>query len=229
MNFVILSLFNSFPDPQYGGFWEADLSKLTVLPSLRRHDVHVVIINDCLQSDYQDDEHTTYVRVDNDISNAYFARWHHIAEYLDDIADPGYVWCIDGGDVLLLNNPFPSWLHPGALYIGCEPGRHDKANARWVGFGWMRDFHKDHAQWITEHAGLTLLNPGLVGGRGDIVRGFADELAGAWPTIDGTDMAAANRIAYSDRWRGCFVTGDRIHTPYWSYRKTDPHAIWAHK
>ncbi len=220
---VITCLFNSFPDPQSGETWPAEVDRLTVLDSVHDHGIHAVVLNDCL--DQPDTADTTFVRVDNDISCADVARRRHIADGLKE-TDVERVWCVDGGDVTLLHDPFAD-LWPGILYIGSEPPA-DAANGRTVGFWWMRDCHPDRRDWIDRHASRDLLNPGLLGGHRETVAEFAAELTACWPTEDRTDMAAANQIAYSPEWAGRFVTGDRVHTPMWSNTRND-HSWWAHK
>lgn len=224
-NVVITCLLNAFPDPQYGGFWPADLERLSVIPTVHAHGGHVVVLHDCLELDSTDD--TTFVRVDSDVPNAYFARWGHVADYLANTTHE-LVWCVDGGDVRMLNDPFP-WMAPGVLYVGSEPCPDAVRDARSVGFWWVRQYHPDHGEWIAANTDRLLLNGGLLGGDAATVRRFAEEVAAAWPTRDGTDMAAVNRIAYSSAWLGRFVTGDRVHTPMWSFRLSDRHAWWAHK
>lgn len=220
---VVTCLFNRHPDPQSGRTWPADLGQLTVLDTVRAGGHHAVVINDCL--DLTDTPDVTFVRVDNDIPNAYWARWTHIAEWLKGCGLEK-VWCVDGGDVRLLHDPF-THLWPGVLYLGSEPPV-GAPNARSVGFWWMRGHHPDRGDWIEANADRDLLNPGLVGGHAATVWEFAETLAACWPTADRTDMAAANELAYSAGWLGRFVTGDRVHTPMWSHTSND-HSWWAHK
>ena len=221
-NVVITSLFTQHPDPQSGRHWEADVSLLTAVDSVHRHGWHAVVISDCL--DLDDTPTTTFVRVDNDIPNAYWARWRHIAAFLSQPGDWRYVWCVDATDVVMLNDPAPH-MRPGPLYIGSEPT--DGPNARNVGFWWMRHLHPDHATWIDDHADEQLLNCGIVGGDVGTIREFASAMTIGWPSADVTDMAFANRIA-----RGAFpgfITGPPVHTSMWSFVTADPEAWFAHK
>ena len=224
---VITCLFTRHPDPQSGEHWPSDPKVLTVLSSLQRHQVTAVVLYD--DEELRPDGRAVYVHVDNDIPNAYWARWRHIADYVAGLEPDARVWCVDGGDVTLLRRDPFYLITDSNLYVGSEPGPTDAQHPRSVGFWWMRQLHPTHAAWIDEHADLTLLNVGLVGGHAREVRLFAEQLAGCWPTEDQTDMAAANRLLYSPEWVGRVITGDRVHTPMWSWRTSDPHAIWAHK
>lgn len=233
---VILHLLNAHPDPQYahhypgtGGRWPADLGKLTVIPSILEHsEANIVVLHDCFPPDLDHDfgDRMELVHVPPyEATNAYFARWACTAWYLREHGHNDLrVWCTDGGDVEMRHDPFPH-MADDLLYIGCEPnaGKHE----RHVGFSWCRQFHPDHAEWIEENASRDLLNPGLLGGDAGTVLCFADLVAQAWPTADGSDVLAANRVAY-DFWLGRIITGDQVHTRYWSYERND-HSWWSHK
>lgn len=220
---VITGLYTAWPDPQSGRRWPADPAQVTVLDSLADHDLHAVVLHDGL--DVDDTDLVTWVKVDNDVPNAYWARWGHIADWLTD-APVDRVWCVDAGDVVCLHDPF-THLWPDVLYLGSEPPP-GAPNARTVGFWWMRGHHPDRAAWIDANADRVLLNPGLCGGHRDVVAAFAAQLAACWPTADLTDMAAANQLAYGPDWHGRVVTGDIVHTPMWSFTRND-HSWWAHK
>jgi hypothetical protein len=224
MKVVVTCLFNAQPDPQSGQTWPASLASLSVLDSVTAAGHQTIVLHDCL--DEPDTDLVEFVRDDTDIPNAYWRRWAAIARLLEQRPDIERAWCVDGGDVRLLNYPWPNVLDVDSdvLWVGSEPTT--GPDARSVGFWWMRQLHPAHADWIEAHADWRLLNVGLLGGHRDIVRRFACELAACWPTEDRTDMAAANRILYEGH---RFVTGERVHTPMWSWRTSDPVAIWAHK
>jgi len=222
---VILTLLNRHPDPQYGGHWEASLDKLSVTPSIRALGLHVIVLHDCLDGDGPDGVSLVEVAPNDAIPNAYWARWKLISEYLVDQFSISRVWCTDGGDVTFLRDPFPM-MHKGVLYIGSEPCH--GMNARSVDFWWLAGCHPSVREWVPHNKDRTLLNPGIVGGDRATVAEFAYELAEMYDPRDISDMGAANVLAYSDRWKGRFITGDRVHTDYWSYRDNG-HAPIQHK
>jgi hypothetical protein len=222
---VILTLLNRYPDPQYGGHWEASLDKLTVIDSLLAHGCHVTVLHDCLDGPAPDGVHLVEVAPDYDVPNAYWARWHLISEYLIDAFFIDRVWCVDGGDVRLLRDPW-SWMRKGILYLGTEPtcGIH----ARSLDFWWLSHLHPSAREFVERNRGRPLVNPGITGGDRVTVCEFAHDVFELYDTRDLTDVSGACMVAYSDKWKGRWVTGDRVHTDYWSYTDNG-YASWQHK
>lgn len=220
---IITCWLNASPDPHYNRTLEPDVSQLTVLDSIGDH--RAVVLTDCLPAGIHGNVEFVQVEPLPD-RNPYFARWVHIANYLEHFDE--FVWCVDAGDVLLLNDPYPAWLHATTplVYVGSEPDHGE--HARSVGFWWVKEVHPAHADWIDANADRPLLNPGILGGGGPWVRSVALQIAAGELDGDKTDVAAALRVLYG-RWCGSFITGDRVHTPYWSYQTSHPWSIWAHK
>ncbi len=216
---IITCWLNSVEDPHYKRRVDADPSQLTMLDTLDGHDA--VVLTDCLDAGH--DGRAQFVRVWPSNLNPYFARWWHIALWCE--SHDGFVWCVDAGDVRLLNDPYPSWLDDETLYIGSEPV--DGDNARSVGFWWVEAVHPAHSRWIADNADRALLNPGILGGGTRVVAAFARRVLDLHRDGDATDMVAANRVAAS--WRGPVASGHPLHTPMWSFRTDDPEALWAHK
>lgn len=222
---VILTLLNRYPDPQYGGHWEASLDKLTVIDSLLAHGCHVTVLHDCLDGPGPDGVSLVEVDPNYDVPNAYWARWKLISEYLTDAFSIGNVWCVDGGDVKLLRDPW-SMMHRGILYIGSEPCH--GPNARSLDFWWLGALHPSAREFIEQNKGRLLLNPGVLGGDRATVAEFAHDVFEMYDTRDLTDVSGACMVAYSDRWKGRWITGDRVHTDYW-HKQDNGFAPWMHK
>src|SRR5690606_41012218 len=100
--------------------------------------------------------HAQFVEVETSI-NPYFQRHLSIFQYLRDNPDIGFVWCVDGTDVEMLQDPFPH-MEKGILYLGTEPTtlRDD----------WMLKNHPDSKiqTFFRANPDLQLLNAGLLGG-----------------------------------------------------------------
>ncbi len=223
---IVCVWLNQSADPHYGGHRPADVAELSVLPTVTARGLPATVLTDCLPAGHRDG--VEFVHVDPLGGNPYFDRWRHLNGWLHDAGSHhGFVWATDANDVLLLNDPYPDWLDDSTLYVGSEPV--DGPDARSVGFWWMRQLHPDHADWIDAHADLPLLNAGLIGASGDVLREFTDDLLDVFDGCgDVTEMAAVNRVLY-ERWTDRFVTGDRVHTPMWSFETEHPHSIFAHK
>lgn len=211
MNPIITCLLNGAPDPQRGTTLAADWALLgDLIESVGRQ--RLVVISDCLTNP---PEGVELHQVEPDpATNVYFLRWRHIAAWIVEHPDVSWCWCVDGTDVRLLRGPWEA-MSAVALSIGSETQQ--------VGCSWMRATSPDHLDWIDAHAAHTLLNPGLVGGRRDLVQRFAEGVADR-EGRDLTDMAAANVVAHELG----FITGAAIHTTYkaWADNGT---AAWQHK
>lgn len=219
MNVVITTFTNSVPDPQRGYAWAPNVQLLAALHESLCGDP-LVVLTDCLDGGL---DNTDFVRIrpGRGRANPYFLRWIAIADYLREHDDIHRVWCVDGTDVVMLHEPWDDMVD-GVIYLGSEEPQMT------VGIPWMAARHRSLEQWCNDNADLHLLNAGLLGGDRVTVLDFVTDLCDHWPNRDLTDMAAFNYVAYSDKWRGRWVTGDVVHTEYRSYSRND-HSWWAHK
>lgn len=210
---VITVLLTSYVDPQRGVKWPADVGLLAeLLDSLARHDVPAVVLHDELDAPHRDG--VTFVEVPAG-GNPYFHRWRVIADYLA-TADHGRVWCVDGTDVEMLHNPFPEM--GDGVYCGSEPHQ--------VGCQWMRSVHPGSLNWIRRHAGLPLVNAGILGGPAATVQRIAAAIFDLHHPDDGTDMAAFNRTVHE--WPEVVDTGPRVHSVFKAFDRSAA-AWWRHK
>lgn len=204
---VLTCLLTACPDPQRDRRWEASLDAYRPLAdSLDAHGLRLTVLADC-PVEAEEPIDVIPVRAGG---NPYFHRWAVLAEHAARL--DGWVWCVDGTDVELLELPDPD---AECLHIGSEP--------EVVGSSWMRATSPAHRGWIADHADEVLLNPGVVGGPADVVARFGRLVAGR-ECADMTDMAVANLVA-----RGLgFVTGPPVHTPYKTHSRTAG-CWWRHK
>lgn len=224
---VLTCLLTRQPDPQRGRRMDADAGQLAeLLGSLAGH--RAVVLHDGLDATSTDA--VEYVRVETAL-NPYFERWVAYWRYLRAHPEIARVWCVDGTDVALLQDPFPA-MEPGRLYVGSETTT--------VGSGWLHKHHPAIRPWIAENGHLQLLNAGLVGGSRAVVMAFLHDLirtiadnaidrhnGDEQDDIGSTDMGAFNLVART-RWAGSLVYGPQVNTVF---KANEPNgwSWWRHK
>jgi hypothetical protein len=215
MNGVVTVLLTSQPDPQRRRHLPSDVAVIDELRrSVHAHGHHLTVLHDCL--DEPDDERTAFVRVEPG-GNPYWYRWALIADHLAG-SDDGLVWCVDGTDVEMLNDPFPHMV-PGVLYVGSEGERIGGAP-----FGWLRSTAPSMSAWLGAHTHEMTLNLGVVGGDRATVRALAAALRDAESSGDAYEMGVFQRIAR----QFSYETGPRIHTQFRAQDRSSS-AWWRHK
>ncbi len=216
---VITWLLTSSLDPQRAQHWPADVTTLdTLRASVARHDRQLIVFHDCLEVD--DDEHTTFLKVPAG-GNPYWYRWRLVRDHLRGNLGYGFVWCVDGSDTEMLNDPFPA-MQPGVLYVGSEgkPLGESAVNA------WMRGGCPSVEAFLDAHPDLPVVNVGTVGGDRFEVLTLATRLAHAEIPTDAWEMGAFQRIVYD--WHGPVVSGLTVTTPFNTGDRTGP-SWWRHK
>lgn len=140
--------------------------------------------------------------------NPYVQRWVNAYQFLRH-SPARWVFCTDGTDVVMLREPWRE-MEQGKLYLGWEP--------KVVGDVWLAQHHAAYRDWIDANGGLPLLNAGVCGGDHATVMEFAHDVATEGIEVDHTryagDMAALNKVAYSEKWRGRVVTGPIVTTVF---------------
>ena len=215
---VITWLLNSVADPQRGTtHLPADSGLLAELrTSVARHDRHLVVLHDCLPD--RDGGNTTFVRVGPG-GNPYFYRWALTAAYLDAHPEIDRVWCVDGTDTEMLNDPFPH-MQRGRLYVGSEPGTINDAS---VG-PWLHEHCRKVSPWLADNGTRIIVNPGTVGGDLATVTRLARALA---DNGDDWEMGLFQKVVYEDF--PDHITGEgTVHTKFKYDQRTSP-AWWRHK
>jgi hypothetical protein len=211
----VLTVYFTGGDPQRGGSrLPADGSALADLTtSLAVHDLSPVVLTDLTRL-----PGGVTVRVG---TNPYLQRWIGYRQYLQAHPEVRYVWCVDGTDVRMLNNPFPE-MRPGTLYCGWE--------AETVGCRWMREHAVNYGDWVTEHGQEMLLNAGVVGGDRQTIIRLCQNIIELWAASDKFDpleeMTLFNIAARRHRE---VVTGIQVTTLFKSFASNHPTSWWAHK
>lgn len=217
-NAVVTSLFTKKNDPQRNKKWRADPS---LIQAWRESVVNAktVVLHDELNSDEE-----IFVRVPTGM-NPYAQRWCAYFQYLRDHKFR-YVFCTDGTDVTMLRPPWDEVI-PGVLYTGWEPTV--------AGIPWMVQNHPPYKDWLTDNADKMLLNAGVIGGDHATVMEFCHAMADECLKVDHSnlpgDMAAFNKVAYSDKWRHRIHTGPAV-TTLFKHNQTSKENQWswfAHK
>lgn len=215
---VLTHLLNAVPDPQRRQHIGADSAVLDVLAdSIRAHGRHLVVLTDCLGPMSADG--ITYERVPPG-GNPYFYRHRLTADYLE--AHPGIerVWCVDGTDVEMLNDPFPH-MTPGTVYVGSEPsvigGRAGP---------WLNQHGRSAVHWMAEHGDRVVVNVGLIGGDRADVQAMTAELAAREALGDDYEMGTFQQLIHTDY--PDHVTGPLVHTVFRALDRDSP-AWWRHK
>lgn len=224
-NPIVTCLFTGVKDPQGRPPMKPDRKLLSELLRSTRQDT-VVLHNEVLQPvDFHDPAWVSTEQIQLDtVMDVYHARWFHYWRWLKDNENVRMCWFVDGTDVEMLHTPFPH-MRDGVLYVGSE--------STVVGCEWMAMGHAASRDWITTHAGHTLLNAGLVGGDRVTVMEFMHRLIGLWATDHANgmhdakgDMAHFNRAAYS---MPQVEFGPQINTVFKAYDHDNKYAYWRHK
>lgn len=215
---VLTHLLNAVPDPQRRRHIGADAAVLEVLAdSVHAHGRHLVVLTDCLGPMSADG--ITYERVPPG-GNPYFYRHRLTADWLANHPEVARVWCVDGTDVEMLNDPFPH-MAPGVLYVGSEPsligGRAGP---------WLTQHGRSAAGWLHAHAGLPVVNVGLIGGDRATVHAVTAELAAREALGDDYEMGTFQQLIYTDY--PDHVTGPQVHTVFRANDRTAD-SWWRHK
>lgn len=219
-NVVLTCLLTAELDPQRAGSRMAADSGL--LAALRRsvaaHERNLIVLHDCLGD--RDGDLTTFTRVPPG-GNPYWIRWAHYRDWLRNHPEAEWVWCVDGTDVEMLNDPFGR-MRRDALYCGAEERTINDPQAG----SWMRrGATPEVCDWLDGHPDEQILNMGILGGHRGVllpaVEALADRVGesdwelGAWQQIA--------RARYADR----ITTGPTVHTRFQADERTG--AWWKHK
>lgn len=214
MNVVLTSLLTAAPDPQRGVKWKPDPSVVDgLLDSVTGADCFVFV-------DEIDPPDERYITVAPG-RNPYTHRWYLVRDWLTAHPDAGFVWAVDGTDVVMLREPWDD-MAPGVLYVGSE--------LRPVGNGWMIEYHPWTHGFIREFKNHRLLNSGIAGGDRDTLLEFTTALCARLDQTRGDlfDMGAFNQIAWT-RFAARMVTGERVHTAFKYDEQANTFAWWKHK
>lgn len=167
-----------------------------------------------------DDNNIQYINVETSLSNVYFQRWVSYYQYILQNKDSiDKIFIVDGTDVQMLNNPFPT-MEEGKLYTGDEAER--------TGCDWMKDHHPHNLiqAFIKQNENKVLLNAGLLGGDVETIISFLNKFLAFYfqsvgdshfnankPDCGDTDMGLFNYIArthFADR----LVHGTQVNTVF---------------
>lgn len=165
--------------------------------------------------------------------NMYLQRHVHYYEWLKDNPAAEWVFCVDGTDVEMLNEPW-SHLERGLLYVGYEP--------RPLDYAWMFKEHpsKRLQDFFTEHRNDPILNAGVYGGHRETVIEFLHEFIRLLQDnavdrlhkrdqhdLGNGDMGSYNYVLRT-RFSGRIVTGPRVTTVFKAEERND-FSWWKHK
>lgn len=153
--------------------------------------------------------------------NPYTYRWQLVRDWLIAHPDVGFVWAVDGTDVVMLREPWTE-MHAGVLYVGSE--------LQLVGNDWMIHYHPETHGFIRQFPNHRLLNSGIAGGDRDTLLEFTTALCARLEQTrtDLFDMGAFNQVAWT-RFAGRMVTGERVHTLFKYDEQDNQFAWWKHK
>jgi hypothetical protein len=235
---VLTCLFTTTEDVQRGIKWDSNpkiLAKL--LLSLRAHGVDWMVFHDDPVVDPRHDWPQSgsggvsreqlnswhgWQLIERTVDDPYIERWVAYRRYLHDHPEVRLVWCVDGSDVELLQDPFNE-IAPGVLYCGFE----DEI----CGMEWMLRNHEASREWLEANATRTLLNPGVVGGDRKTVIQLCDYIVAAYHEAQDSgqsdragDMGYFQRAAYLMKHQ----TGPRIVTAYKRFERNN-HSLFMHK
>jgi len=198
-NVILTCYFNGVKDTQDNRSWASESKVLQPLIKSVKG-AKVVVLTDCLED--EDTDAVKFVRVETSI-NPYFQRWVSYREWL--VANKhwvGNVFCVDGSDVEMLNEP--DWSALGDyLYTGDENKTLDDEG------GWMKANHKapplvDFFKAYGKK--YQLVNAGILGGQCEIVIEFCRAITDFYyfcyydhrhhgiPDAGTTDMGAFNYV-----------------------------------
>lgn len=217
-NAVLTAFLTAVSDPQRNKKWSA---KPDELDPWRKSivDAKAIVFHDQL-----DIEADGFVRVPSGM-NPYAQRWCAYFQYLRSHKFT-YVFCTDGTDVTMLRPPW-SEITADTLYVGWEP--------KVLGIPWMTQNHPPYRDWIESNKSKMLLNAGVAGGTYATMLEFCHDMATECLSVNHNglagDMAAFNKVVYSDKWCNRFVTGPIV-TTLFKHNETSKENQWswfAHK
>jgi hypothetical protein len=216
---VLTCLLTAEPDPQRGRRWPAHSGCLATLrASVARHERHLVVLHDQLGD--RDEGLTTFTPVPPG-GNPYWMRWVHYADWIARHPDVQWVWCVDGTDTEMLHDPFGR-MQPDRLYVGSEPNPIGGRTGEWL----VRGASPAVRDWLARHAGLPILNMGLLGGHRDVML----EACGALGARAGEslwELGAFQQVGY-EQFAGRLVTGPLVHSVF-NANDRESLAWWRHK
>ncbi|WP_158785432.1 glycosyltransferase family 2 protein [Pantoea sp. BAV 3049] len=228
-NVVITSLLTSQPDPQRGTKLMASPDLLSKWAASVKGADAVVLVDELETAPAG----VTLHRVPVVPMNVYFRRWLHIYQHLRDHSEYRFVWCTDGTDVEMLNEPWQE-MAQGKLYVGSEPKTYADA--------WATANHPEacYQQFLTEHRNDLMLNAGLLGGSREEVMAYAHAILRIYYRIESNrfwgkekgkpcvgDMIAFGMVGYERREK--LVTGPLVNTVFKSDGIGKECAWWRHK
>lgn len=228
-NVVITTLLTSQPDPQRGTKLIPSRDLLSKWAASIKGAYAVVLADELPDAP----NGATIYRVPDVSMNVYFRRWLHIYQYLRDHPEYRFVWCTDGTDVEMLQQPWAE-MEPGRLYVGSEPKTYADA--------WAAANHQErpYAEFIDAHRNDLMLNAGLLGGTRDDVMAYAHAIVRIWYRTESNrfwgkekgkpcvgDMIAFGMVGYQQRDK--LVTGPRVHTVFKTDGVGKECAWWKHK
>ena len=225
-NVVLTTYLTAQPDSQRGTTWTPNYADLDVLrESVERHGRRLVILHDCFE--VPDTDLVTHVRVPAgaDGLSPYFQRWFCNWTYLRAHPEIEQVWCVDGTDTEMLNDPFPQM--DDRLYVGDEPSP--------LCIPWMIYHHGGSSallQFMSDNRGLPLLNSGLTGGRRETVLEFCrDVLAYCTDNIRDVGRVEMGPFNYVARtwYAGMIVHGRQVNTVFNTNDRSSTASWWRHK
>lgn len=168
-----------------------------------------------------------FIRRPSPAINFFLYRHQVVWQWLRDHPEIRRIWAVDGTDVVQLRDPFGN-MTPGSIHVGWEP--------KTLADAWMLDRHKETRvhQFLKDHAGLQLLNAGLIGGDRPTMLEFLHGLFTYWFDVDAAegrhdqgDMGQLQRLTYS-RFADRLVTGSQVATVFKAHQPNDV-SWWQHK
>jgi glycosyltransferase involved in cell wall biosynthesis len=215
-NLIITNYFTKLNDFQRTTKMVEDISLLkTLIESLNGQ--KLIILNDCF--DDKIDGCVQYLKVSTGMTRVYIQRWVSILGYLIENKDHiDKVFCVDGTDVTMLNNPF-SLMKDDKLYCGDETNK--------LSCEWMVNHNKNTkiVKLINEKKDEVLLNAGLLGGKVETVISFISKLLCSYSDMvsekyfnsredsGDSDMGLFNYIAYT-YFEDIIIHGTRVNTVF---------------
>ena len=199
-NVIITNYFTKLNDFQRQGKMPEDKSLLKNLTE-SMNGQKMVILNDCFEN--STDGNIQYLKVDTGMKRVYIQRWVSILQYLIKNKDSiDNVFCVDGTDVTMLNNPFPL-MKDDKIYCGDETNK--------LSCEWMINHNKNDkiVKLIKERKDEVLLNAGLLGGSVELIISFISKLLSSYVEMisqkyfngredsGDSDMGLFNYIAYT--------------------------------
>jgi len=179
------------------------------------------VLSDCLEDNHY--ENVELVKVKS-FRDAYANRWYLYRDYLKEHKQIDYVWCIDGSDVEMINNPFNE-MTIGKIYVGSEE--------QVVGCNWLKRTTVTPVlqSFIITSRKRKLLNAGLLGGSRKDILDFCTNMCKLYDTVcneEEGDMTIFNYLAYM-HYRSQIEFGSHINTKFKGYEVNNKFAWFRHK